>query len=308
LQVTTVTDFLTTSEVAEYLRIKERTVYELVRNRRIPCSRATGRLLFPRSMIDAWVRAQVDYVGTAIEASPPVIAGSHDPLLDWAIRESGCELALMTGGSSDGLRRLELGKAVAAGLHLLDPASGDYNGPAMASSAQFAEFVLVHWARREQGLVVARGNPRRILSIADLARPGLTVARRQDGSGSQLLLLHLLARAGLDRARLNWLESPMRSESDVAAAVLEGRADCGLAIASVTTVHPLDFIPIHRERFDLAMRRRDYFESPLQRLLWFTRAADFSERARALGGYDVAATGKIMPIGAHSGDMSKMAS
>jgi excisionase family DNA binding protein len=289
-------EFLTTSEVAAYLRIKERTVYELVRNRRIPCSRATGRLLFPKSMVDAWVRAQVDYSGPAVEAAPLVIAGSHDPLLDWAVRESGCELALMSAGSSDGLRRLERGQAVAAGLHLIDPATGDYNGPALAASAKFAELVLIHWGWRDQGLVVARENRRAISSIADLAKPGVTVARRQDGSGSQLLLLHLLNRAGLERERVAWLDVPMRTESDVAAAVLEGKADCGLAVASVALGHGLRFMPVHRERFDIAMRRRDYFEAPLQRLMSFTRTAAFAERARALGGYDIAATGQAMPV------------
>ncbi len=287
-------EFLTTAEVAEYLRIKERTVYELVRTRRIPCSRATGRLIFPKPMIDAWVRSQIDYEGPATEPAPPVIAGSHDPLLEWAVRESGCDLALMSGGSSDGLRRLELGQAVAAGLHVLDPASGDYNRPLIAGTARWGDLVLIHWAWREQGLIVAPDNPRQIRGIADLAGPAIVVARRQEGAGSQILVRHLLERSGVSYESLTLLEPAMRTETDVATAVLDGKADCGLAVASVARRHRLSFIPLQRERFDLAMRRRDYFEPPLQRLLWFTRDAAFAQQASALGGYDVANTGQVI--------------
>ena len=96
-------DFLTTKEVAAYLRIKERRVYELVRQRAIPCTRVTGKWLFPKALIDVWLAEGVD--GEAAVRPPPVIAGSQDPLLDWAVKESGCGLALLAGGSLDGLNR-----------------------------------------------------------------------------------------------------------------------------------------------------------------------------------------------------------
>lgn len=287
-------ELLTTSEVAEYLRIKERTVYELVRTRRIPCSRVTGRLIFPKSLIDAWVRSQVDFEGPIPEPAPPVIAGSHDPLLEWAVRESGCDLALMSGGSADGLRRLELGEAVAAALHIFDPLSGDYNKPFLSDTAGSGDLVLIHWAWREQGLIVAPNNPRRIRGVGDLARAGITVAHRQEGSGSQILLRHLLERSGISYERLRLLEPAMRTETDLAATVLDGKADCGLAIASVARRHRLRFIPLQRERFDLAMRAQDYFKPSLQRLLWFTRDAAFAAYAAALGGYDLSETGRVM--------------
>ena len=287
-------DFLTTSEVAEYLRIKERTVYELVRTRRIPCSRVTGRLIFPKTMIDAWVRLHVDYEGPAVERAPAVIAGSHDPLLEWAVRESGSDLALMSGGSSDGLQRLERRQALAAGLHMLDPANGDYNRSFISGAARWGELVLIHWAWRDQGLVVAPNNPCGIHAIADLARPGITVARRQEGAGSQILFRHLLERSGVPYQRLSFYEPALRTETDLAAVVLDGKADCGLAIASAARRFRLEFVPLQRERFDLAMSRRDYFEAPLQRLLWFTRSAEFAAYASGLGGYDVSKTGEVI--------------
>jgi putative molybdopterin biosynthesis protein len=286
-------DFLTTGEVAEFLRVKERTVYELVRTRRIPCSRATGRLLFPKSLVEAWVRSQVEYEGPRLEPPPPVIAGSHDPLLDWAVRESGCELALMSGGSLDGLRRLELGQALAAGLHLLEPAGG-YNAEFLRRSPRGADLVLIHWAWRDQGLITATRNPKKIRGVADLVRPGIVIACRQEGAGSQLLLRHLLERAGLAYSALKLLEPAMRTESDVAAAVLDGQADCGLGIAAAARRHRLGFLPLHRERFDIAVAAQAYFEEGFQRLLWFARDPAFAARAAALGGYDVSQTGRVM--------------
>jgi len=289
-----VTDFLTTSEVAEYLRIKERTVYELVRTRRIPCSRVTGRLIFPKTMIDAWVRLRVDYEGPSVEQAPPVIAGSHDPLLEWAVRESGCDLALMCAGSSDGLQRLERRQAVAAGLHVLDPKSGDYNRSIVAGAAQWGDLVLIHWAWREQGLCVAGKNPRGIRGIADLAQPGIVVAHRQEGAGSQILLRHLLEQAGVAYQTLCLFEPAQRTETDIAAAVLDGKADCAVAVASAAKRYRLGFVPLQRERFDLAMGRHDYFAPSLQRLLWFTRGEEFRAYASELGGYDVARTGEVI--------------
>src|ERR671925_2437787 len=104
---------LTTREVADYLRIKERKVYDLVRERRIPCIRVTGKWLFPKALIELWVIQNSEggvQVTPAVDR-PPVVAGSHDPLLEWAVRESECDLAVMFYGSLDGLKRYTQGKA-----------------------------------------------------------------------------------------------------------------------------------------------------------------------------------------------------
>ncbi|MEE9318599.1 MAG: helix-turn-helix domain-containing protein, partial [Rhodospirillales bacterium] len=86
---------MTTREVAEYLRIKERKVYDLVRGKRIPCTRVTGKLLFPKNLIDQWVAEGTEFPGmaAAMKPAPAIVAGSHDPLLDWSLRESACQLA-----------------------------------------------------------------------------------------------------------------------------------------------------------------------------------------------------------------------
>jgi excisionase family DNA binding protein len=289
-------ELMTVSEVADYLRIRERTVYELVRTNRIPCSRLSGKLLFPRRLIELWVAQSSDYPHAVVHmtAPPPVVAGSHDPLLEWSLRESLSELALLGGGSTDGLARFAAGHAVACGLHLADPATGEIDAQGLQEKLAGIDFVLIEWARREQGLVVPPGNPLKIGGIADLKRPKLRFAARQTGSGSQVLLTRLIAAAGLAEDKLALAGKPARNETDIAIMVRDGKADTGLAIHAAAREIGVDFEPLVWERFDLAVRRNAYFEPPMQKLLAFTRTPDFRDRAAALEGYDVSGTGRVV--------------
>jgi len=287
-------EYLTTQEVATYLRLKERTIYELVRNRQIPCSRVTGKLLFPRHLVDLWVTRQLDFEGAELRQPPMVVAGSHDPLLEWAVRASGSELALLTGGSEDGLARLAADQAVMAGLHILDAQSGDYNLSAVRAARGLADIVLIEWAKREQGLVLAPGNPRGIREPADLAKPGLRLVRRQEGAGGQILLRQVLSQAKLRLEALAVVEPPALTENEVAVAILDGKADVGVAIGAVARHFRLEFVPLRWERFDLALRRRSYFEPALQLLLRFAGSEPFLRRAAELGSYDLSARGTVI--------------
>jgi putative molybdopterin biosynthesis protein len=287
-------ELMTTGEVARYLRLKERKVYDLVQRGRIPCSRITGKLLFPKHLIDLWVARNTGLAGAELGVAAPIAAGSHDPLLEWALRESGSELAMLAGGSEDGVRRLAAGQAVLAGLHILDPATGGYNIAAVRDGRRIADVVLIEWAEREQGLVLAAGNPLGLRGVADLAGKLVRVARRQEGAGAQILLRHLLVREGLRIEAVDLVMPAMLTETDLAAAVADGKADCGFAIRAAAQRFRLDFIPLHRERFDLAMRRRHYFEPPIQALLGFAASDAFRQRAAELGGYDVTRTGRVV--------------
>ena len=287
-------DLMGTREVADYLRLKERKVYELVRTRRIPCTRVTGKWLFPRALIDAWLARNLAYEGAPVLASPPVAAGSQDPLFEWALRESGSDLALLAGGSADGLRRVAEGDAAIAGVHILDSPTGDYNVPAVRATAALFDVVVVEWAKRMQGLILASGNPLGIAAIADLPDRRVRVARRQEGAGAHTLFLHLLESAGVGFAELEVVEPPALSESELAGMIADGKADCGVGIQAAARRFRLDFVPLHQERFDLVLRRRDYFEVPVQTLLAFARTEAFRRRAEELGGYDLADHGRVV--------------
>lgn len=287
---------MTTKEVAEFLRIKERKVYDLVAEKQIPCTRVTGKLLFPRALLDRWIARATEFPeadAAALKPIPAVVAGSHDPLLEWALRQSGSGLALLPGGSLDGLERFAAGEAAAAGLHILDGATGEYNVHAVSERAAGLDVVLVEWARRRQGLLVAKGNPLGLGTVEDLDRDGVRVAVREPEAGSRILFHHLLAEAGLAANSLTAAGDPVRSESDLALAIVEGKADAGLGIATAAAQYSLDFVPLWEERYDLAVRRRAYFEAPFQAFLTFCTSEPFRARAAELTGYDVSGFGDV---------------
>jgi putative molybdopterin biosynthesis protein len=285
-------ELMTVREVASYLRMKERKVYDLVAKRAIPCSRIGGKWLFPKSLIDGWLMQQVEGPSQGSLVRPPdILAGSHDPLLEWAVRESRSELALLLDGSISGADRVAARGAAACGMHIIDPATGDYNVPYVRSRFAAESLVLVEWARRQQGLIVASGNPKQVAGIEDL--PRLRVAVRQREAGSYLLLTYLLERAGLPLSLLLSTKTPLRTETDVALAIADGHADVGLGIAAVAHQLRLDFLPLWTERFDLLVWRRSWFEDPFQRLLAFTGSAAFASRSRELAGYDTARLGTV---------------
>ena len=285
---------MTTREVAAYLRLKERKVYELVRQGQIPCTRVTGKWLFPKPMIDLWLVEHAEGPGRERLVEPPaVVTGSHDPLLEWALQASACGLAALLGGSTDGLARFARGEAAVCALHIPDAEGDSYNIDAVRRAGTDRDVVLIEWARRNQGLVVAPGNPHGIDGLGDLVQSGVRLIDRQQGAGSRLLLDRLLQAEGIERDRLTVLDEPAVSETDIARDVHAGHADVGLGIEAVAREAGLAFIPLAEERFDLALARRTYFEPPFQALLALTRSDRFAERAATLGGYDVSDTGAV---------------
>jgi putative molybdopterin biosynthesis protein len=283
---------MTTAEVADYLRVKERTIYEMVARQTIPFSRATGKLLFPRRLIDAWLEAQTELPRVGITPPPPIYAGSNDPLLEWSLRQAGAGLAVLANGSTHGLEELAAGRAVLSGCHLLDPETASWNLAAVKAHLPGGGHVVIHWARRTQGLMTAPGNPLGITDLEDALARGLRFALRGEGAGSQLLLEVLIARAGLAPGDLNVVERPAETHADLAALIETGEADCGLGL--LAAAGRLGFIPlVTDESFDLVLARRDYFEPPVQALLAFTRTEAFARRAAHLGGYDTSGLGRV---------------
>ena len=191
-------ELLTTDEAADYLRLSERKLYELVANRAVPCSKVTGRWLFPRAALDRWVSAGlIAPAGLAQVTAPPIVGGSHDPLLEWALRESTCGLASLPEGSEEGLRRLTLGEVMVAAIHLhrLDGDDEAANVDTVTDAPGLHDAVVIAFARREQGILVAPGNPLDLSDMASIATSRARMAQRPAGAGAQLLLLALLARS-----------------------------------------------------------------------------------------------------------------
>jgi putative molybdopterin biosynthesis protein len=292
-------EFLTTSEAADYLRLGERKLYELVTTAAIPCSKVTGKWLFPRHELDLWVLsglARPDGMMTA--DPPPIVGGSQDDLLEWALRESGSGLASLTEGTGRGVDRLKRGEVIAAAVHFHSPAipedtADDANVTAVRTMPGLHDAVLVGVVRREQGLLVAPGNPKQLNSLADVLASRAKMAVRQPGAGAQMLLETLLTRAGAAPKDLRRLEPPCLTGPDLAAAVRSGKADCGIASRAAAKSAGLDFVPLLFENFDLLMRQRSYFQPSMQALIGFLRDRRLKQRATELSGYDPAPSGVI---------------
>ena len=291
----TTDEFLTTRELADLLRIKERKVYELAAADEVPCLRVTGKLLFPRASIEAWL-AQNTSGGEQAAAGEraQVFAGSHDPLLDWALRESGAGLATYFDGSLDGVERFAGRAAVAAGLHVYDPDTRQWNVPLVSARFTHQPVVLVEFAWRERGLIVAPDQADALRGVGDLR--GRRIVPRQAAAGSQGLLEHQLAEAGVGHDEVE-MTTPARTETDAALAVLEGKADAAFGLMGLARRHRLAFVPVIRERFDLLVDRRAWFEAPLQRLVAFCGTGAFHEKAVEFHGYDVDGLGSVHLIG-----------
>ncbi|MGV6846957.1 MAG: substrate-binding domain-containing protein [Marinibacterium sp.] len=282
--------YLTTKEVADLLRVKERKVYDLATANEIPHRRITGKLLFPRAEVLAWIDGNA--TGSP-DARPDILTGSHDPLLDWAIRESGAGLATLLNGSFEGLDVFDQGAASAAGLHISE--AGGWNVRTL-SKRGLRDCVLVVWAVRSRGLILARQEMDLPQDISDLR--GKRVVLRQKGSGAATLFDSLLAEVNLTTSDLDTSPPTARTEHEAAATIAAGDADAALGIEAMANQFHLDFVPLLTERFDLLIDRRAYFGPPMQKLLEFAKSDMFRAKAAAMGGYDISETGTIRWVSA----------
>ncbi len=262
--------------------------------------RADGLLVVPAGLEGHHAGADVDVQllrGLADIDRTIVAIGSHDLVLDLvssALRgiDPGATLASSNVGSLGGLVALRDGLCHIAGSHLLDPATGDYTLSYLPRVLGRADLTVVRLVHREQGLIVAAGNPLEITGIADLSRPGLRYVNRQRGAGTRVLLDHELRRHGMEPGNVTGYEREEHTHLAVAAAVAAGRADAGLGIRSATRTFGLDFVPVAQEPYDLVLIKQTY-DSPLLAPLWALLADDtFRASITALGGYSTAETGR----------------
>lgn len=288
---TSLTDrYLTVPELAALLRIKDRKVYDLAASGSVPCSKVTGKLLFPEKAVLRWLERGQSGSAQAQGPRPAVFLGSHDPLLDWALRQSECGIATFFDGSQDGLDRFAAREGVAAGLHMFDAPTRDWNVRAVDEACSGTAVVLLSFATRQRGLVVRPDLAAQITSMEDLT--GRTFTPRQVGAGTRTLFDHLLHDADIlpDTIRMR---SVARSEADAVLDVASGGSDATFGLEALAAQHHLGFVPLVEERFDLLVSRRAYFDPPMQRFTAFLRTEAFASHAATLRGYDVTRAGAV---------------
>lgn len=264
-------------------------------------SRADGIIRIPRDSegCDAGEPVTVDLLRPQAALDNALLAiGSHDntlDLLDSLLRKTHPRFRLTSAhvGSLGGLMALGRGQCHLAGSHLLDAASGVYNRKAIEENLE-EPVVLLRLVDREQGILTAPGNPLGISGIEDLAREGLRFVNRQRGSGTRVLLDYRLACLAIAPTRITGYRDEEYTHMNVAAAVLSGRADAGLAVRSAANALGLPFVPVGVEEYDLVIPRRFYKTPAMQALLDVIRSADFKQAVTALGGYGTEKTGQII--------------
>ena len=231
-------------------------------------------------------------------ARTALITGSHDlslDVVDCLLRRMhpGMRVASTHIGSQGGLASLQRGYCHAAGTHLLDPETGDYNVSYVRRLFGAGEVALITVALRQQGLMVAPGNPLGLTGWADLARPGLRFINRQRGAGTRVLLDYELRRAGADGNGIEGYRREVYTHLAVAAAVQSGAADAGVGIAAAAQALGLDFVPLAMERYELAALAQSLGDEPLAQVIEILRTQEFRGELAALGGYDTGETGAV---------------
>lgn len=226
-----------------------------------------------------------------------VIIGSHDLTLDLLgqqLAQRGRRLSSASVGSLGGLIAVRRGEAHLAGSHLLDPATGEYNLSYVRQQLADVPTLLLGLVERQQGLIVAPGNPKSIQQLQDLSRPEVTFVNRQRGAGTRVLLDYQLEQVGLPAERINGYAHEEYTHLAVAAAVAAGQADAALGIQAAAQALELDFVPLYLERYDLVVPQEHYDDPKLADLLEIVRSGEFAQAVARLPGYQVERMGEVL--------------
>ncbi|MBI5204851.1 MAG: molybdopterin biosynthesis protein [Nitrospirae bacterium] len=265
--------------------------------------RADGFVRIPAMSegIGSGAEVNVELLRTKDEIENTIVCiGSHDNALDLlanSLKKKYPKLSLSSAhvGSMGGLMALKKGEAHIAGTHLLDEETGEYNVSYIKRLLPDKKVILINLVYREQGLLVPKGNPKNIKGFNDLTREDVVFINRQSGAGTRLLTDKHLKELGINQKNVKGYEREEYTHMGVASAVLTGIADTGLAILASARALGLDFIPVAKERYDLAIPA-DFYESRMMQALLSIIKGDkeFKNMVISLGGYDVSDTGEIM--------------
>lgn len=255
--------------------------------------KADGILTIPKNSegYEAGEEAPVELVNDmeAIE-NTLVSIGSHDLIMDYIgsiLARRGQTLSSAHVGSMGGIMAVKRGEAHIAPIHLLDEETGVYNQSYLDKYLADEDVVLVKGVKREQGFIVAKGNPKGISDIQDLVRKDVTFVNRQKGSGTRILTDYLLRKNGIDTKQIRGYERDMTTHMAVAAAVECGTADVGVGVSSAAKVMDLDFISIGFEEYDFVVPKKYIDADRIKNFLEVLRSSEFEKILRDLGGYGI---------------------
>ena len=277
----------------------------LIKSKKIPSTRVTGKWVFPKKLIDEWIESNAKTgLGQARQKSRKIegallASGSNDPILDMLhtyMKKSYPEFYIFSAntGSSDGLKALNMGYTDIAWSHLFDPKTGEYNIPFLSNILTNVKPVVVNLFRRDLGFLVAPKNPFHVRGFEDLTQKGIKFINRQKGSGTRVLLDHHLKRLQVTPSKINGYEKEVYTHFEVGLSILSKEADVGIGTIAVSKLLGLPFIPITQESFDMILDQSTFFEKGIQAFIEILNSQEFRNRVERLGSYDFKNSGKVL--------------
>lgn len=297
----------TPDEVAQMFQISKHTVYELIKRGELQAFKIGNKMRIEQSEINRYkesTKAQTkkkpaEQAQVSEHLSQQILlAGSHDFLVEHLVKQASSILSQQIKpifiGSLEGLMMLYRGQCDIAAIHLLDPASQEYNLPFIHQLFVHESITVIRFASREQGLIVAKGNPKNIHNFHDLTRKDVQFVNRQKGSGTRFLLDSKLAYYDIDPHKINGYTTEEWNHLSTASYISRGMADAAFGIRSAASHLGLDFIPIAQEYFDLVFRFSNENRQSLTNLADYLQTDDFKNSLTDLEGYDIRELGNII--------------
>jgi putative molybdopterin biosynthesis protein len=292
----------TPDEIASMLKISKHTVYEMIKRGDLAAFKVGNKMRIEDIEFERYKASMSANPSRPQEAKAHhtlQLAGSHDFLVEHLVKyiaSEGAGLSITPSyiGSLEGLMMLYRGSADIAAVHLLDPASQQYNLPFIRQLFVHEPITVMRLASREQGMIVAKGNPKNITGIKDLARSDVTIINRQKGAGTRFLLDSFLANEKLEPAAVKGYANEEWTHLGAAAHISRGTADAAFGIRCAASQLGLDFILLAKEQFDLVFRWTPENKGTLQHLIDLIQLTNFKESIADLDGYDAEDFGKII--------------
>jgi putative molybdopterin biosynthesis protein len=298
-------ELMNTKEIAKYLEIHEKQVYLLIKAGKIPCSRVTGKWIFPKKLIDEWIqtsaqdslqqaRKKINKIEGALLA-----AGSNDPVLDillTAIKKDHPAFNIFSAntGSIGGLEALNTGLTDIAFSHLFDPQTGDYNTPYLKQYCPNHHPVVVNMFYRQIGFLIAKSKSDIFKGWGSLAHKKIRFVNRQSGSGIRIMLDHELKNRGISSGNISGYENEVYTHFEVGLSLVSGEADVGIASAAVAKILDLNFQPLISERFDMILDKNTFFQPVVQTFIETLQSEQFKNRIGKIVNYDFKDAGRIL--------------
>lgn len=309
---------LTAQDVANILKIAKNTVYELIKRNDINSYKVGRKVRFTYNDVTDYISRSKNIQPTEPSKSKelPISSSGVQPQPGFSGKEfviCGQDLMLdvlsnyieqhIRGvsplrsyiGSYSSLIALYQGSVQVATSHLWCGDTGQYNIPYVKRLLPGIPAVIIHLACRMQGFYVAKGNPKNIVTWADLKRPDITMINREKGAGSRVLLDEHLRLLGVYGSSIKGYDRETQSHLTVASTVGRGGADVAVGSEKIASqVNSIDFIPLQKERYELVIKKEDMQTHPIQAIIEILRSKEFKEEFSGIGGYDTSEMGHIV--------------